>query len=35
MKKFLLILLLSVAVPVLGAIAFIKFADFNDYKPQI
>lgn len=35
MKKFLLILLLIVAVPVLGAIAFIKFADFNDYKPQI
>ena len=35
MKKILFVLLLLILVPILGAIAFIKFADFNDYKPEI
>ena len=35
MKKFLIILFVIILVPVLGLITFLKFADFNNYKPQI
>lgn len=35
MKKFLLILLLIIIVPIVGLLLFLKFADFNNYKPQI
>ncbi len=35
MKKFLIGLLIVILVPILGIIAFLSFADFNNYKPQI
>lgn len=35
MKKFLIILFVIILVPVLSLITFLKFADFNNYKPQI
>lgn len=35
MKKILIGLLIVILVPILGIIAFLSFADFNNYKPQI
>ena len=35
MKKFLLILLLIIIIPIAALFAFLRFADLNDYKPQI
>lgn len=35
MKKFLIILMLIIIIPICGIIMFLKFADFNKYKPQI
>ena len=35
MKKFLIILTLIVIIPICAVVMFLKFADFNRYKPQI
>lgn len=35
MKKFLLILLLIIIIPIAALFAFLRFADLNNYKPQI
>lgn len=35
MKKFLLILLLIIIIPIAALFVFLRFADLNDYKPQI
>lgn len=35
MKKFFVILLLIILIPIVGLVVFLKFANFNNYKPQI
>ena len=35
MKKFLIILAVIILLPLIAVITFLKFANFNDYKPQI
>ena len=35
MKKFFVILLLIILIPIIGLVVFFKFANFNNYKPQI
>ena len=35
MKKFFVILLLIILIPIIGLVVFLKFANFNNYKPQI
>jgi hypothetical protein len=35
MKKFLIILTLIIIIPICAVVMFLKFADFNRYKPQI